>query len=344
MSLINEALKKAEQSERKPDTEWSPIQPEEPKGSPKKRLFFVLVIASVFIVAGLALWILSSRSKTAALKPKELTVEKQEDTVSVPATPTSALLGKPVEEVLPEKAPPSEKPKKNKPKASKPKKKTIRKKPAKSLTKPKPVAVAEKERLRIPSKNLEEAERYYLFGLTKERAGEVFLAINAYRRALELNPSHLQARINLGALLIERRQYRSAIEVLQKALEKGDNPKVLFNLALACYGAGRLKESIEYLRRTLALNPNHSRAYLLLGDIAEKTGNREAALENYRKAFEVDSGSPEVLYKLARELDLLGRTEEAIRYYTEFLKRSNNSEMKEMVERRILYLKSREEN
>ena len=328
MSLINEALKKAEESKKKPDPLWNPIKRER-KGS-RKKYYFMAASGAFLIVALLVLKALLFKGSP-AVEPVPPPVAMEEKTGEVTKPPASALLGKPAGDAGKE----NEK-KPAKPPESGGKRKIKKVKTAKINTARKTSPLPEPKE--PAPKRHAEAERYFRFALAKERAGEIALAIDAYRKAIHLNPDHAQARLNLSALLIEGGLYREAIDVLSGIKNGDENPKVLFNLALASYGAGDLKDAIEYARRSLALNPDNFRAYLLLGDIADATGNGEAALSNYKRAAALAPDSPEVLYKLGREMDLLGNKKDAIAYYRAFLEKSRDREKRKLVLRRLAYL------
>jgi len=328
MSLINDALKKAEESKKKPDLLWNPIKKEK-RGS-RNKYYFIAATGAFLIVALVVLKALLFRGNP-SVEPASSPAAMEKKTEEITKPPASALLGKPAGEVGKENekkpAKPSESGNKRKTKKAKTEKTNTARK-----TSPPP------EPKNPATKRYAEAERYFRFALAKERAGETALAIDAYRKAILLNPDHSQARLNLSALLIERGVYREAIDVLSGIENRNENPKALFNLALASYGAGDLKGAIEYARRSLALNPDNFRAYLLLGDIEDATGNREAALSNYKKAAALAPDSPEVLYKLGREMDLLGNRKNAITYYRAFLEKSRDRQKRRLVLRRLAYL------
>ncbi|MCU0234916.1 MAG: tetratricopeptide repeat protein, partial [Thermoanaerobaculales bacterium] len=50
---------------------------------------------------------------------------------------------------------------------------------------------------------------------------------------------------------------------------------------------GRLGEAIDHLERALAADPRYSAAFLELGRAREAAGEREAAVDTYRRGIEV---------------------------------------------------------
>ena len=60
-----------------------------------------------------------------------------------------------------------------------------------------------------------------------------------------------------------------------------------------------LKEAIAILSLNVSLYPDSSDAYGHLGGAYSKTGQKQQAIDNYRKALEKNSGNEEVKNRLA---------------------------------------------
>ena len=115
-------------------------------------------------------------------------------------------------------------------------------------------------------------------------------AREAYRRALELDPGHVDARINLGRLLHEAGQLRAAEANYRLSLaDQPDDATALFNLGVVVEDDGRRREATEIYRRTIAADPEYADAYFNLARLLEQLGDRTAALRylsTYRKLTE----------------------------------------------------------
>jgi len=106
-------------------------------------------------------------------------------------------------------------------------------------------------------------------------------AIEAYQRAIESDPSRLDARINLGRLLHESRRLTKAEEVYRAALDAcGSEALLLFNL----------------------------------GVLLEDMNRRAAAVEAYTAALREDDSLADAHYNLALLYKQLGRPRDAIRH------------------------------
>ncbi|MEM6701431.1 MAG: tetratricopeptide repeat protein [Acidobacteriota bacterium] len=80
-------------------------------------------------------------------------------------------------------------------------------------------------------------------------------AIEAYRRALDMDPSHLAAGFNLGLLLDS---------------------------------AGENQESLSIFQELLGFHPDHARTHYQVGSLLERAGRDRAAISSYVRAFELD--------------------------------------------------------
>jgi len=110
-------------------------------------------------------------------------------------------------------------------------------------------------------------------------------AREAYRRALELDPRHVDARINLGRLLHESREWEAAEKHYRMALaDRGDDSTALFNLAVVLEDLGRRREAIDSYRATVDADPEYADAYFNLARLLEQSGDRKSALR-YLKIY-----------------------------------------------------------
>ena len=134
-----------------------------------------------------------------------------------------------------------------------------------------------------------DAEDWFRLGGELEQ-GAPEQARESYRRALELDPRHVDARINLGRLLHESREWEAAEKHYRMALaDRGDDSTALFNLAVVLEDLGRRREAIDGYRATAAADPEHADAYFNLARLFEQCGDRKTALgylKTYRRLVE----------------------------------------------------------
>ena len=105
----------------------------------------------------------------------------------------------------------------------------------------------------------------------------------AYERALETDPHHVDAHVNLGRILHEsgaplaaEKHYRAALEI------EPDHGVALFNLGVALEDLGKLTDAIATYQKAIALDPDNADAHYNLAGIYERRGDRAAALRHLK--------------------------------------------------------------
>jgi tetratricopeptide (TPR) repeat protein len=89
------------------------------------------------------------------------------------------------------------------------------------------------------------------------RTGELTAARERYAMAVELDAEFLEARANLGCVLLELQQWDLALATFEGALDlHPDYVDVLFHAGAACEKLGRLAEAQNYWERFVRLAPN----------------------------------------------------------------------------------------
>jgi tetratricopeptide (TPR) repeat protein len=112
-------------------------------------------------------------------------------------------------------------------------------------------------------------------------------AISAYRKALELDPAHADAHVNLGRLLHEAGDPAAAEPHYEAALaSRPEDGTAAFNLGVALEDQRKLPEArLAYLKAT-RLDPDNADAHFNVARLAEKLGRPAEALQHlqtYRK-------------------------------------------------------------
>lgn len=141
----------------------------------------------------------------------------------------------------------------------------------------------------------DEPEYHNALGLVHLDLRDLPEAMAAFARAIALNPEHADAHHNLGVALAQSERYEEAIQEYQTALSLPlyrNADTAYYNLAVAYYRLGRLKQAEETLRRTLRLEPTMVAAYFQLGVILFETGRRDQARGAFRRARELAPGTP----------------------------------------------------
>ena len=107
-------------------------------------------------------------------------------------------------------------------------------------------------------------------------------ASEAYRRALEDNPAHLGASINLGRLLHERKELSRAESVYRAGLAAaGADGMLLFNLGVLLEDLRRPDDAVNAYRAALQADPNMADAHFNLARLCETRGRNQEALRHF---------------------------------------------------------------
>jgi tetratricopeptide (TPR) repeat protein len=136
---------------------------------------------------------------------------------------------------------------------------------------------------------------------TSESAGDLFekgcrldtdpetygQAVEAYRRALQLDPDFADAHCNLGALF---------------------------------YNRGHRGRARRYFERCLRLEPGHVEAHFNLANLLEEDGCNDMALHHYRTALAADPFYPDLHINLALLCEKMDLTDRAFEHWGRYLK------------------------
>lgn len=138
----------------------------------------------------------------------------------------------------------------------------------------------------------EDVEAWTVRGVVHLRAGDAAAAEEAFRAALERNPSHAVARAGLGELLQGEdaaREYRRAIEAYPRLLDA--------HLALADAADG--PRAVQLLRTAVDHLPDAARLHAEIVDRALAANDPAGALSYLRSAAELPLARTPALYALA---------------------------------------------
>ena len=116
-------------------------------------------------------------------------------------------------------------------------------------------------------------------------------AEEAYRRALRLDPSLVDAAVNLGRLLHERGDAREAGALFRQALVHApSDPMIHYNLALALEDTTGPAAAAEHYERALTLDPDFADAHYNLAELCEQLGRGADALRHYHAYKKLTDG------------------------------------------------------
>ncbi len=209
-------------------------------------------------------------------------------------------------------------------------------------------------------------EPYYQLGLASLGAGDGNTAIQAFRKALQLNPKHNDAQLKLSELMLTSGRKdiveQAAANLSTVIAAAPDNPEALDAMAQAEIELGktgdaarRLEGTLEkfparlssavalarlklrdknfseaetVLKNAVASAPQSSAAALALAQLYAGLGQNDKAEAGFRKAIELDSQNATALLDLAA-LQMAGkRTDEADRTYQQIAALKGNKQLR----------------
>jgi tetratricopeptide (TPR) repeat protein len=134
-----------------------------------------------------------------------------------------------------------------------------------------------------------------------------------YRRALELNPEHEEARLRLAEALLLSSQPEEALEHLTRLQPRQpNNPALLLALARCRRELNQPDEARALLERLLAEHPDDTLVLTERGKLALSQGQAAEAEDWLRKALALAPFERETNYQLALSLRQQGKEQEAV--------------------------------
>jgi len=106
-------------------------------------------------------------------------------------------------------------------------------------------------------------------------------AVDAYRNALDLEPPHVEAHVNLGRLRHETGGLDAAESHYRAALEADpEHPTARFNLGVVLEDRGRSHEAVAAYRAALNADPRLGAAHFNLARLLEAAGDAPGAVQH----------------------------------------------------------------
>src|SRR6266581_5113166 len=133
-----------------------------------------------------------------------------------------------------------------------------------------------------------------------------------YGRTIAIDPKMSEAYLNLGMMLLDKREDAAAVAPLRKAVEllpAQSRPRYL--LAVAQDRSGDRVGAAESFEALLHLDPNDVTAIDYLGWGALRKGKPEEGETRFRRALEIQPNAPEARRGLAQSLDAQKKSEAA---------------------------------
>ena len=123
---------------------------------------------------------------------------------------------------------------------------------------------------------------YYLFGNAYNDKKEYDKAIEAFEKAIEINPKKDEAYYNMGNAYNDKKEYDKAIEINPKKDE------AYYNMGNAYNDKKEYDKAIEAFEKAIEINPKDAKAYYNMGYAYNDKKEYDKAIEAYKKAVKIN--------------------------------------------------------
>jgi tetratricopeptide (TPR) repeat protein len=145
--------------------------------------------------------------------------------------------------------------------------------------------------------------------------GQSAEAVEAARRAVELDPRDAFLRDHLGTVLGRAGQYEEAEKAFGEAISMvPDVPSLHVNRGDSLAHLKRLPEALASMQRAIALDPENARTHTVLGEIFLRVENYPRAEEAFRKAVSLNKTDFGLQHRLSIALERQKRYDDALVY------------------------------
>jgi Flp pilus assembly protein TadD/peroxiredoxin len=158
-------------------------------------------------------------------------------------------------------------------------------------------------------------------GILSAREGNTTAAIGYFQRALQIDPAHTIALLNLGNAYRQNKDWAPAKESLQKALDLSpEDPETNYSLGMVYAQLGDADRAYDYLKKALALRPVYPEALNNLGVLYLRARRPQEAIASFEESIRVAPAYDQSYLNLARVYTILGDREKARAVLLELLK------------------------
>ena len=141
---------------------------------------------------------------------------------------------------------------------------------------------------------------YNICGVVYKGLGHIDASIEAYKKALVINPDYAEAHYNMGNAFFEHGKLNESIEAYYKAVTiKPDYAEAYTNMGRALKRKGKLEEAIEAYKKGLTIKPDYAGAYYNMGNALKELGKLAEAIGAYNNALAIKPDYVDALWNLS---------------------------------------------
>jgi Flp pilus assembly protein TadD len=156
------------------------------------------------------------------------------------------------------------------------------------------------------------AVSWFRKGFSAEDTGRHKEAVEAYTKAIELNPAYVEAYHNRGVANYKLGKNQEAVDDLSRAIELDPkHPRAYYNRAIVLGALRRYKEAVDDGTKAIELNPKDANAYMNRGIDCIAMHDYDRAVADFNKAIQLSPKDASVCYARGVAYHKLGRVKEA---------------------------------
>jgi tetratricopeptide (TPR) repeat protein len=132
------------------------------------------------------------------------------------------------------------------------------------------------------------AEAYNDMGTALQKQCKFERAIDAYTKAISIKPNFADPHYNIGVVLQSQSKLDEAVMAYKNAIHiKPDFVDARYNMANALMDNNKLNEAIRIYREVISIKPDYAEAYHNVGFIFRKQGKLDEAIDCFKQAIAI---------------------------------------------------------
>ena len=153
-------------------------------------------------------------------------------------------------------------------------------------------------------KDSSKADLWTQLGYAYDKAGNETSSDEAYERALTIDPNDPTANNNYSyTLSLRNKDLPRALKMIESAMKsEPNNPSFLDTYGWIQFQMGNLQVALDYVKRAAEKNETGSEVFEHLGDIYDKLGEKNSAVDAWKKGLKIDPNNKKLLDRL-KELE-----------------------------------------
>ena len=180
-------------------------------------------------------------------------------------------------------------------------------------------------------KTLEEPEvavHYFDLGVALSLTGDYEQAMNAYKKAIDVDPKNVDARYNLAISYQNLGFTDRAITTYEDTLiAQPENDEAWCNLGVLLYNKNKIPQAIKCYQRSVQINPDNLQSCNNIAIATYLSHDFQAAVEASQNSIKLDDNNPSVWSQLGLGLYSLQKYSESEKAYLQALElRENHSD------------------